>query len=171
MKHVHSLRFETLEARQLLSSAPIAVAHAARAVAAPLVLNGTLTVDNNSSGSTSTVNADGSTTTSVLVAGRLGALGQVRGFWNHTEDAYGNYEGPDTLHLRDSKGTFIVAFDNAGSSGAHAKVGGDISYEHPQQAGSGTGAYARASERGSIEVTSNAARTHVVSLALHTQNT
>ena len=30
MKHVHSLHFETLEARQLLSKTHVAVAHAAR---------------------------------------------------------------------------------------------------------------------------------------------
>ena len=78
MKHVHSLRFETLEARQLLSRAHVhaAVAHAARPAATPVVLNGTLNVDNNPNATTTTTNEDGSMTTSVPVAGQLGALGR-----------------------------------------------------------------------------------------------
>jgi len=51
------------------------------------------------------------------------------------------------------------------------KVRGAVSYEHPQRIYGGTGAYARASESGSIELTTNAARTEVVSMTLHTQNT
>ena len=47
MKRVQSLRFETLEGRQMLSTAHPAAAHAARAAAVSLVLNGSLTVDNN----------------------------------------------------------------------------------------------------------------------------
>jgi hypothetical protein len=171
MKHVHSLRFETLEARQLLSRAHVAVAHAARPPATPVVLNGTLTVDNNPSATTTTMNEDGSMTTSVPVAGQLGALGQVHGIWNETVDSFGDYEGPDTLTLHDSKGTFAVAFDNENSPRADVKVRGAFSYEHLQMVYGGNGAYARASESGSIELTTNAARTEIVSMTLHSQNT
>jgi hypothetical protein len=170
MKHVHSLRFETLEARQLLSTAHVAVAHAARARAAPIVLNGTLAVDNNPDASSTTMNADGSMTTSVPVAGQLGTLGQVHGVWNETVDAYGDYEGPDTILLRDSKGTFAVAFNNENSKPARAKSRGAISYEHSQVVLGGAGAYAGTSESGSIEMTTNPARTQVVSLTLQTRN-
>jgi len=171
MKHVHSLRFETLEARQLLSRAHVAVAHAARPPATPVVLNGTLTVDNNPSATTTTMNEDGSMTTSVPVAGQLGALGQVHGIWNETVDSFGDYEGPDTLILHASNGAFGVAFNNENSPRAGVKVGSAISYKHTQVILGGDGAYARALESGSIELTTNAARTEIVSMTLHSQNT
>ncbi len=76
MTHVHSLRFETLEARQLLSMTHVAVAHAARAAAPPFILNGTLTLDNNPDASSTIRNAEGFMTTSVPVAGQLGTLGR-----------------------------------------------------------------------------------------------
>ncbi len=173
MKHVHSLRFEALEARQLLSRAHVhvAVAHVARPAATPVVLNGTLTVDNNPSATTTTQNEDGSMTASVPVAGQLGALGQVHGIWNETVDSFGDYEGPDTLTLHDSNGALVVAFNDASSKPADVKVRGAVSYEHPQMVYGGTGAYARVSESGTIELTTNAARTEIVSLTLHTQNT
>ncbi len=167
MTHAHSLRFETLEARQLLSITHVAVAHAARAAAPPFILNGTLTLDNNPDASSTIRNAEGFMTTSVPVAGQLGMLGQVHGIWEETVDAHGDYEAPDELILRDSKGSFVVAFTQP----AHTKAPGGVSYERAQVVLGGTGAYARASERGSIEVTTNAARTQVVSLTLQTRNT
>ena len=168
MTHVHFLRFETLEARQLLSMTHVAVAHAARAAAPPFVLNGTLTVDNNPDASSTIRNAEGLMTTSVPVAGQLGTLGQVHGIWEKTVGAHGDYyQAPDELILRDSKGSFVVAFTQP----AHTKAPGVVSYERAQVVLGGTGAYARASERGSIEVTTNAARTQVVSLTLQTRNT
>src|SRR5271166_2063286 len=173
MKRVHSLRFEALEARQLLSRAHVhaAVAHAARPAATPVVFNGTLTVDNKPSATTTTQNEDGSMTTSVPVAGQFGALGQVHGIWNETVDSFGDYEGPDTLTLHASNGAFGVAFNNENSPRAGVKVGSPISYKHTQIVLGGDGAYARASESGTIELTTNAARTEIVSMTLHTQNT
>jgi nitrogen fixation-related uncharacterized protein len=174
MKHVHSLRFDTLETRQLLSTAHAAVAHTAhatRAAAVPLVLNGTLTVDNNPALTSITTNVDGSMTTSVPVAGQLGTLGQVHGVWNETVDQFGDYDGPDTLVLRDAKRSFGVAFDNQNGKPSHAKTRGAIVYEHAQTVLGGNGAYARAKESGSIELTTNAARTQVVSLTLLTKIT
>ena len=173
MKRVHSLRFETLEARQLLSLAHvhITMAHAARPAETPVVLNGTLTVNNNPNATTTTTNEDGSMTTSVPVAGQLGALGEVHGIWDETVDSFGDYEGPDTLTLHASKGTFAIAFNNENSPRAGVKVGSAISYKHTQVVLGGDGAYARASESGTIELTTNAARTQIVSMTLHTQNT
>lgn len=174
MKHIRSLRFETLEARQLLSRGHhLAVAHAPRPrpPATPVVLNGTLNVDNNSSATTTTTNEDGSTTTSVPVAGQLGALGQVHGIWNETVDSFGDYDGPDTLTLHDSKGAFAVVFNNANGSAANGKARGAVSFEHRQMIYGGDGAYTRALESGTIELTSNAARTEIISMTLHTQNT
>ena len=172
MKHVHSLRFETLEARQLLSRAArtrCRRADVARPAATPVVLNGTLTVDNNPNATTT--NEDGSITTSVPVAGQLGALGKVHGIWDETVDSFGDYEGPDTLILHASNGAFGVAFKNENSPRAGVKVGSAISYKHAQVVLGGDGAYARASESGTIELTTNAARTEIVSMTLHTQNT
>jgi hypothetical protein len=168
MRHVHSLCFEVLDARQLLSGAHLALSHAARIAAAPLVLDGTLSVDNNSNAISSTMNADGSSTMSIAVAGQLGALGPVHGVWYESQDAFGEYEGPDTLRLRDTKGTITITFNNVNRSPAHANERGAVNYEHAQRFYSGTGAYARASEIGTIELTTNAAQTHVVSMTLHT---
>ena len=166
MTHVHSLRFETLEARQLLSMTHVAVAMP-RAAAPPFVLNGTLTVDNNPDASSTIRNGEGFMTTSVPVAGQLGTVGQVHGIWEETVGAHGDYyQAPDELILRDSKGSFVVAFTQP----AHTKAPASSAMKRQVVLG-GTGAYARASERGSIEVTTNAARTQVVSLTLQTRNT
>ena len=171
MRHVHPLRFESLEARQLLSRAHGPAPARPRVAAAPLVLDGTLAVDNSPGAATTTMNIDGSMTTSVPVAGQLGALGQVHGLWNESVDAYGDYQGPDTLRLRDAKGTFTVEFNNGTAVRPHGKSRGALSYEHNQMASGGAGAYARASESGSIVLTTNAGRTEVVSITLHTRNT
>jgi hypothetical protein len=164
MKHVHSLRFETLEGRELLSTA-----HVARAVGVPLVLNGTLSVYDPQAAS-SMPNSDGSSTMAIPVTGQLGTLGPVHGFWNVTVDSLGDREGLDTLSLRDAKGTFTVEFNNLNSTPSKAKARGAISHEHTQMLSVGTGAYARATERGTIVLTSNASQTQVVSLTLHTKN-
>ena len=110
MRHAVSPRFDDLEDRKLLSKAHIAAAHPASAVAAPLVLNGTLAVDYKAA--TMNMNADGSSTTVVPVSGRLGTLGGVHGDWNQSVDSYGDYEGPDTIKLHDTKGSFIITFND-----------------------------------------------------------
>ena len=96
-------------------------------------------------------------------------MGRVHGTWNETLDEFGDYEGPDTLILRNAKGAFGVAFNNQNSTPANASTPSPIN--HSQKVLGGTGAYARASESGSIELTTNAARTQVVSLTLQTRNT
>jgi hypothetical protein len=171
MKHAYCIRFEALESRQLLSRAHLPLVHAARVAATPVVLDGTLIVDNKRNAVTSTMNPDGSSTTSDAVAGQLGALGTVHGVWYENQDAFGQYQGPDTLHLRDSKGTMTIEFNNLNPSVKRARAQGPVAYVHTQRLYGGTGAYARASESGTIEVTMNAAGTEVVSLTLHTKNT
>ena len=135
------------------------------------MLNGSLTVDNNPDAATSTTNVDGSTTTSLPVAGELSGLGRVRGIWNETLDEFGDYEGPDTLILRAAKGAFGVAFNNQNSTPATAKTHAPLTFDHSQKVLGGSGAYARAKKSGTIAVTTNAAQTEVVSLTLQTRNT
>ncbi len=172
MKRDHSLGFDALENRQLLSRGHVhaAVAHVARPPANPITLNGTLTVDSNPSQTTSTQNADGSTTTSVPVAGQLPGIGYVHGLWNETVDSFGGYQGPDTLTLRTTKGILVVAFNNDNTSAGKVKAHGPVSYEHLQIVEGGAGVYARATETGTIELTTNAARTDVATITLHTGN-
>jgi len=167
MSHVRSLCFEALEARKLLSRTHI-VPHARPAmIATPLVLDGTLIVD--SKASTTTMNVDGSTTTLVPVAGQLGTLGEVHGAWTETVDTYGDPTGPDTLQLHDAKGTFIVAFNEQNAGREHHLASGAVDYAVAQGVHDGTGAYARASESGSIELITNSARTVIQSMTLNTQ--
>ena len=130
----------------------------------PFVLNGTLAVDNNPEAAYTIRNGKGFMTTSVPVAGQP-ALGQVHGILDETVGAHGDHAAPDELILRDSKGSFVVAFTQP----AHTNAPGGVSYERPQVVLVGTGAYAKAAERGSIEVTTNAAGTQVVSLTLLTR--
>jgi hypothetical protein len=166
MKRVHSLRFESLEGRELLSGAH-AAAHPARshtAVAAgPLVLDGTLTVNNRAA--LTNTNLDGGYTTSVPVSGSLSGLGEVHGVWYESTDQFGDYLGPDTITLRGAQGGFTIAFSNATPGPAH-KDGHNVYYQHVQRFDGGSGAYARATESGTIDLNENAAHTQVASVTL-----
>ena len=166
MKRSRSLRFEALEARQLLSQGHVAVAHAAAVLAGPIVLTGTLSVDNNPQAITSTTNPDGSTTTSVPVTGNLGTLGRFRGVWDESTDAYGNYQGPDTIQLHNAQGAIVVAFNDQYFLHAPIRVKGGISYLHNQKVLGGTKAYAGATETGTITVTTNRTGSDIMSIAL-----
>jgi hypothetical protein len=167
MSHRRFLHFEDLEERQLLSGTQ-RVPHAKRAIATTmLVLNGTLAVDNKAT--TTSMDDEGDITTSIPVAGQLGALGEVHGTWNTSADQYGDYLSPDTLQLRDSKGTFVVAFNEQDSDAVHHLAGGAEENVHPQLGSDGTGAYARTKESGTIELTTNSARTLTESMTLTTQ--
>lgn len=168
MRHVRSLGFEALETRQLLSRAHVATAHAAPAAAAvPLVLSGTLTVDNK--GATTTMNSDGSSTTFTPVAGRIGTLGQVKGLWDTSVDPYGDYMGPDTLYLQNSQGAFILTFQDANAAGGRPLGHGAVDYVHTQRLYQGKRAYANASETGTIQLDSNKAKSQIVSMTLASQ--
>ncbi len=169
MRHVHSLGFDALETRDLLSKTHVAAAHATPAAApVPLVLSGTLSVDNN--GATATMNADGSSTTVIPVAGRFGALGEVRGVWDNSVDPYGNYMGPDTLYLHDAKGGFILTFNDLNTAGRHPLGNGAVDFVHTQRLYKGSGGYAGASESGTIQLDTNKAKSLIVSLTLASQN-
>ncbi len=165
MSRAHSPRFDALEARELLSGAHAARAHAApAAIAAPLVLDGTLTADQHAA--VTTTNLDGGYTTSVPVSGRLGGLGQVHGVWSESTDATGQYLGPDTVTIHGSQGSLTIAFSDATPGPAHRTGPHSVSYRHAQRLTDGTGAYARATERGTIALNMNAAHSAVASLTL-----
>jgi hypothetical protein len=169
MKRIHWSALEPLEARKLLSRVHVAVAHATPAAAGPIVVNGTLTVDNK--GATMTTNVDGSSTSVVPVSGQIGALGTVHGAWDNTIDAYGDYVGPDTLFLHNSKGNILLTFNDQIAGGGHALDHGVMTYMHTQRLYRGSGAYAGASESGTIGLATNKARSLIVSMTLESQNT
>jgi hypothetical protein len=167
MRHARSPRLDDLEDRKLLSKAHIAAAHPSHAVAAaPLVINGTLAVDYKAA--TMDMNPDGSSTTVVPVSGRLGTLGVVHGDWNQSVDSYGDYEGPDTIQLRDPNGSFIIAFNDQSPGKTYKTAQGTPYFEHTQHVTGGTHAYAKATEIGSIELVTNPAKNQINSLILTT---
>lgn len=178
MSRVRSLRFEALESRELLSTVH-AAAHAARAhpkakakaavVAAPLVLNGTLTVENRAASTDQ--NLDGGYTNSVPVSGQLAGLGEVHGVWYESSDSFGDYLGPDTITLHGAQGGFTVAFNNGTSGPAHSTGQHTVYYEHAQQVISGSGAYAGSKESGSLDLNMNAKHTTVESITLSSSST
>jgi hypothetical protein len=132
-----------------------------------LAIVGTLAVDSRES--STTANADGSSTIAVPVSGTLGALGRFQGVWNESVDAFGNNQGPDVVRLHNSKGTLVIAFNNEIPGRAHPDGPGTIDYQHPQKLISGTGAYARSVETGTIEIVANSVKTVVKSLVLNSE--
>ena len=133
----------------------------------PLVITGTLTVDNNAA--TMTEDDEGDVMTSTPVVGQLGALGEVHGVWNTATDEYGDYMGPDSLRLHTASGSFVVQFNEQDTNAVHHLAGGVTESVHPQLAADGTGAYARTKEKGTIDLTTNSARTVVDSITLTSQ--
>ena len=98
--------------------------------------------------------------TSTPVAGQLGTLGEVRGIWNESADEYGDYLGPDTMQLHNAKGSFVVAIQRTKHRAVTPSRGRcRPSTVDPSSPSDGTGAYARAKESGTIELTTNSART------------
>ena len=169
MRHVLSVRVEALEDRKLLSRAHHAVAHPAPAAATPVVIAGTLSVNDRNGGTSSLQNPDGSTTTSVPITGQLGALGKVRGVWNENFDAYGDHVAPDVLRLQNAKGTLIVTFDNTNAGPIHPDGHKLVEYTKVQRLYAGTGAYVHATETGTIEVVANSAETVIDNIILSTK--
>jgi hypothetical protein len=168
MNHGRCLGFETLEARMLLSRGH-ALAHARAAViATPLQLNGTLAVD--AQAAILNMNVDGSTTSETPVAGQLGSLGEVHGTWYESFDEYGDYLGPDTVSLHNSKGTIVIAFNDQKQVRTHKTAHGPISYVYAQRVQGGSGAYAHAAETGTIELTTGGARKNIQSMEIQTGN-
>ncbi len=169
MRRGHFLRFDALEARRLLTTHAVMPHTTPMRALTPLVLDGTLVVDNSPASASITMNADGGATTSLPVKGQLNGLGEVRGVWSESTDSFGDVEGLDTVQLRDSKGTFIVAFNNQTSGPAHSAPHGAVSYEHAQRFDGGGRAYAHASESGTIALTTNPTKTEVVSMSLESK--
>jgi hypothetical protein len=171
MRHVLSRRFDALEARKLLSTAHVAAATPAPATA--LVLNGPLAVDVKSP--TAIDNLDGSITTSVSISGRFGALGKGFGVWNDSVDELGDYLGPDTLVLKFdnhySKGTITLEFNNVNTGKAHPMGHGQGYFQHAERFESGTGDFANASQKGSVNVIVNSKNGTVEGLSLVTAPT
>jgi hypothetical protein len=168
MRRVRPLRFDALEARQLLTKAHPAVHHSA---AMPLVLSGTLTVDASPSATTETTNPDGSTSMSVRVAGTLGALGAVQGTWNVSADSLGNGAAVETLKLHNASGAVLIVINTQTASRSYPAGHGAAYQEYAQRLYTGTGAYAGTSEGGSIKMISNNKQTMITTLALHTRGT
>jgi hypothetical protein len=170
MSHVRALGFDALETRKLLTRSHVLTPHTTpMTVATPVVLDGTLAVDNSEANSIT--NPDGSTTTSTPVAGRLGALGKVRGLWNQTVDEFGDIDGPNVLRLAVPKGALIVTFSTVTAVKAHPAAHGAVYYPRAQQVFTGTGAYTGATESGMIDLTTNHSRSEIVSLVLTTATT
>jgi hypothetical protein len=168
MRHVHSLGFDDLEARKLLSKAAIAGPHTTPAViATPIELNGSLAIDNNAA--SQTTNADGGTTTMTPVTGRLDTLGKVHGVWSETIDPYGDIEGLDALRLRGPKGMIVLEFNNASPGPAHKAAHGAVYYTETQVIGASSGGYAGSTETGSIELYPNSGRSEITNFVLHTR--
>jgi hypothetical protein len=151
----HLLRFDFLEDRKLLTKPPLT----------HLVLSGTLTVEN--AGANSIMNQDGSETLTVPISGELGSAGAVKGLWIQNLDANGDNMPPDVLRLHNSKGAFVVTFNNEVPGPAQKFGRGTIYHQHAQRFAAGSGPYAKSTESGSIQVVSNAAV--VKSLVLNTK--
>jgi hypothetical protein len=163
MRRDHLFRFgqlDALEPRQLLSTAHVAPV--------PVNVGGTLTVNVNDSSQSQ--NYDGSWTTTVPVSGTLAGYGKVKGEWATSVDSYGNYEGPDQIILQTKapKGSFTIDFNNV-NSGKPTKVSSTLGfYQHGQHLASGSGAFAHATESGSIELMDNLKKGDVTSIVLIT---
>jgi hypothetical protein len=171
MRFVRSLGFDDLEARQLLSKVHPGAAHPVHAavVATPLVLSGTLAIDTKA---TSTINnLDGSMSQVTPVVGVLGALGEVHGVWTESVDSFGEYEAPDTIQLRNSQGAFVIEFNNANPGKAQKLGHGAVYYQLAQRVVDGTGAYARSSETGTIQLDGIGARKGIVGMTLSSRTT
>ena len=82
----------------------------------------------------------------------------------------GNYLDPDTIQLHTSKGSFVIAFDATTLGQGVQAANGTVFYGASQQLEDGTGAFARSSESGFIQVNTNAKETVVESLTLSSGN-
>ena len=163
MRRVLALGFEGLEARKLLTASHHAAAHAAPA-AVVVVPVGTLAVENHAA--TTAMGALGGSTTTTPVAGSLDGLGKVRGAWDKSLDTFGDYAGPDTLRLRDSRGSFVLAFNTSAAGKVRHHADGTVSYEIADHVRGGTGAYARATGVGTITLVGGTGQAGVLKLIL-----
>jgi hypothetical protein len=167
MRHVRPLGFDDLEARKLLTKVHHAAVHAdpvATEVAIPLTLDGTLVLHNKAAAVQT--DALGDQTTATPVSGVLGGLGMVRGVWDESVDQNGAYLDPDIIQLHNSKGSFVIAFDATTLGQGEQAANGTVFYGAAQQLENGTGAFARSTESGFVQVNTNAKETVDESLTL-----
>ena len=87
---------------------------------------------------------------------------------DESADQFGDYQGPDTIQLRNSQGTIVIAFSNATHDPVSHTGRGSVSYQHFQVADGGTRAYSRGAESGSIVLATNSAHNAIESMTLTT---
>ena len=165
MRRDHSLRFgrlDALEARRLLSKAHVAPPPA------PVTIDGTLNVNVNNSSQSQ--NMDGSWTTTVPVTGTLDGYGKVKGFWETSISSLGTYQGPDEIILQTKtpKGAFTIAFNNVNTTKPTKVSPTEGFFQHGEHLIAGSGAFAHATENGSIELMDNLKKGDVTQIVLIT---
>ena len=165
MRHDRSLAFDDLEARKLLSG--VHAAHKPAAVA--LALSGTLAVNQKQASTTEDMYGDNVKTTPV--SGVLAGLGAVKGTWTEEDDYYGDMVGVDTVRLKGPRGSFTVSFDPTRLGKEHPVAGGQAFAAIPQSVQGGSGTFAHAVEKGTLVLTTNAAKSAVESMTLATNPT
>jgi hypothetical protein len=167
---IRAFGFDSLEARELLAASHQAARpHSTPMIAeTPLVLSGTLAVENNLT--SSVPNADGSTTTSTPLAGNLGSLGRVTGVWNESLDSFGDASGLNVLRLQTGKGSLVITFSTVNTVKTHPAGHGEVFYTRAQKLFAGTGAYAGAKESGMLDLTTNPGRSAIASVTLKSAN-
>ena len=176
MRNVRSLGFDSLEGRKLLTAAHHAAHHAAvhAAAVAPLALtiDGTLNLDQNPNDQSQSTDVDGDTTTSTAVAGVLGTLGKVRGYWNTERRRVRRLHGArhDPASQRQGSDRDRIQQRDHGQS-PEDRDWGHLLPASPAFFLAGSGVYAKATESGTINVNSNKARTGIASLTLNTTST
>ena len=178
MRSHRSLRFDGLEARQLLAHAgPTATAAGrvhAMVEAMPIALDGGLTV--NQKGADASIDDTGEYTVMMPVRGTFDGVGPVQGFWVETQDSTGNLDGPDSLQLHNAHGSFAVTFINPlATTGSAPTARGKAAHVRaapvtmaPQHVQGGTKAYAHATEAGTITLVTDARGKNVIGFALTT---
>lgn len=83
----------------------------------------------------------------------------------------GNYMGPDTLNLHNGQGATVVEFNDQQHGKPKRESNGSAYYQVRQVVIRATGAFARASERGTLDLTTNPGRTAIASMTVNTGNT
>lgn len=170
MRHARPLSVEGLEDRELMSAVHRVRPHIKpAAVPVSLVLDGTLKVDNPAANTSQDDYGDMITTTPV--SGQLGSMGAVKGSWSTGVDSMGDYLGPDTLVVHNAQGSVEIEFNDQEHGKPKRAADGSAYYQVPQVLIKGTGAYARASERGTLNLTTNPGHTAMVSITFNTGNT
>ena len=156
MRRDRPLIFEGLESRRLMAKVHPAAAPVVHAeVVTPLVLDGTLVIDNKATAMSQ--DGLGDSYQETPVSGVLLGVGKVKGDWTESADSYGDPLGPDTIQLQNGQGSFTINFSTANHGSPHKTATGVESFKSlTQHVHGGTKAYAHATETGTITVNTNA---------------